>query len=58
MWTGEQEDWQHHVHGTWALTVEVFPLAASFRQHLRALSLFWRFNPRDPRPWVDNDVPG
>lgn len=56
--TGEQEDHQHHVHGTWAVCVEVFPLLASFRQHLCAPSVFWRFNPRDPEPWVDNDVPG
>lgn len=56
--TGEQEDHQHHVHGTWAVCVETFPLLASFRQHLRAPSVFWRFNPRDPAPWIANDVPG
>jgi hypothetical protein len=38
--------------------VETFPWTASFRQHLRAPSLFWRMNPRDPRPWIDNDLPG
>lgn len=56
--TGEQEDHQHHVHRTWAITAEIFPLGATYRQHLRAPSTFWRFNPRDPQPWVDNDVPG
>lgn len=56
--TGEQEDHQHHRHRCWAACVECFPITASFRQHLRAPSLFWRFNPHDPRPWIDNDVPG
>lgn len=56
--TGEQEDHQHHAYGTWAVCVEVFPVLASFRQHLCAPSVFWRFNPRDPTPWIDNDVPG
>jgi predicted deacylase len=56
--TGELEDFHHHHHGTWAVCVETFPALASYRQHLRAPSLFWRMNPRDPAPWVDNDVPG
>nr|WP_255216620.1 M14 family metallopeptidase [Pseudenhygromyxa sp. WMMC2535] len=56
--TGEQEDHQHHTRGCWSVCVESFPLLASFRQHLRAPALFWRFNPHDPRPWVDNDLPG
>jgi hypothetical protein len=56
--TGEMEDFQHHQQGTWALCLETFPWWASLRQHLRAPSLFWRMNPRDPEPWVDNDVPG
>lgn len=56
--TGEQEDHQHHAHGTWAACIEVFPLLASYRQHLRAPSVFWRFNPHDPDPWIANDVPG
>lgn len=55
--TGELEDHQHHQHRTWATCVEVYPIRESWRQHLRAPSLFWRFNPRDPRPFVDNDVP-
>jgi hypothetical protein len=56
--TGEMEDFQDHVHRSWAVCVETFPVGRSLRQHLRAPSLFWRFNPRDPGPWVDNDVPG
>jgi hypothetical protein len=56
--TGELEDFLHHRHGGWAVCVETFPWTASFRQHLRAPSLFWRMNPRDPRPWIDNDLPG
>jgi hypothetical protein len=56
--TGEMEDFQHHHHRVWAVCLETFPLLASIRQHLRAPSLFWRMNPRDPSPWVDNDVPG
>ncbi len=58
VFTGEQEDHQHHVHRTWAVCVESFPVLTSFRQHLRAPSTFWRFNPRDPQTWVENDVPG
>lgn len=56
--TGEQEDHQHHAHDTWAVCIEVFPLLASYRQHWRPPCTFWRFNPRDPRPWIDNDLPG
>ncbi len=56
--TGEMEDYQHHHHGTWAVCLETFPWWASFRQHLRAPTLFWRFNPHDPAPWLNNDVPG
>ncbi len=58
VFTGEQEDHQHHVHGTWAACIESFPVTASFGQHRKAPSTFWRFNPRDPAPWVANDVPG
>lgn len=58
VFTGEQEDYQHHVLCTWAVCVEVFPIPASFRQHLWSPSLFWRFNPRDPAPYVASDVPG
>lgn len=56
--TGEQEDHQHHAHGTWAVCLETFPLRATYAQHLRAPSVFWRFNPHDPAPWIANDVPG
>ncbi len=58
VFTGEQEDHQHHVHDTWAVCVEHFPIMASMRQHLRAPRTFWRFNPHDPGPWIDNDLPG
>ncbi|MFO7562405.1 MAG: M14 family metallopeptidase [Enhygromyxa sp.] len=56
--TGEQEDHQHHARRCWAVCIESFSLRASVAQHLRAPSLFWRFNPRDPTPWIENDVPG
>jgi len=56
--TGEQEDHQHHVFGTWAVCLETFSLRASYTQHLRRPSVFWRFNPRDPAAWIANDVPG
>ncbi|MEZ4381517.1 MAG: M14 family metallopeptidase [Nannocystaceae bacterium] len=58
VFTGEQEDHQHHNLDCWAACVEVFPLLATYRQHLRAPSLFWRFNPRAPDDWADNDIPG
>jgi len=58
VFTGEQEDHQHHALDGWALCVETFTVIASYRQHLRAPSLFWRFNPRDPAPWIANDVAG
>lgn len=57
-WTGEQEDHLHHGLDCWAICVETFPALASLRQHLRAPSRFWRFNPHDPAPWIDNDVAG
>ncbi len=55
--TGEQEDHQHHVHDCWAICVEVFPVWHSVKQHPIAPTTFWRFNPRDPTPWIENDVP-
>jgi hypothetical protein len=58
VFTGELEDHQHHVHDAWAVCVESFPLLSSLRQHLRAPSVFWRFNPRAPQRWIDNEVPG
>lgn len=56
--TGEQEDHQHHAHGTWAACIESFSVWATFRQHLSAPTTFWRFNPHEPKPWIENDVPG
>jgi len=58
VFTGELEDHQHHGLGCWALCVEIMTLGFSYRQHLRAPSLFWRFNPHDPAPWIENDLPG
>jgi murein tripeptide amidase MpaA len=58
VFTGELEDHQHHAHGTWAVCVEAFPLARSFAQHLRTPSIFWRMNPRDPSPVVDDVLGG
>lgn len=57
LFTGELEDWLHHETGTWAVTLECFTVAQTLAQHLRAPSLFARFNPADPRPVVDNDAP-
>lgn len=58
VFTGEQEDYQHHVLQCWAICLECFPIPASWQQHWTAPSVFWRFNPRAPGKWVDNDVPG
>ncbi|TPV93954.1 MAG: hypothetical protein B7733_17740 [Myxococcales bacterium FL481] len=58
LFTGEQEDHQHHARRTWAACIETFTVVASLRQHLRAPSLFWRFNPRQPERWIANDLPG
>jgi len=57
IFTGELEDHQHHALGCWAVCVELMTIGFSLRQHLRAPSLFWRFNPHDSRPWIDNDLP-
>ncbi|MCB9671701.1 MAG: hypothetical protein H6736_09415 [Alphaproteobacteria bacterium] len=58
VFTGELEDWQHHVLGCWATCIEVFSVVESARQHLRAPSSFWRFNPRDPDTIVARDAAG
>jgi len=58
VFTGELEDHQHHAHGTWAVCVEAFPVARSIAQHLRAPSIFWRMNPRDPAPIVEDVLGG
>lgn len=57
IFTGELEDWLHHETGTWAVTLECFTIPQTLGQHLRAPSLFARFNPADPGPVVDNDLP-
>lgn len=57
--TGEQEDHQHHTRRCWAICVECFSLPASLAQsRFGRAPLFWRFNPREPARWVQNDVPG
>jgi predicted deacylase len=58
VFTGELEDHAHHAHGAWACCVEHFPVLHSVRQHVRAPSPFWRFNPRRPEVYVENDLPG
>ena len=58
VFTGEQEDFQHHIGGTWAFCVETFTLLASLRQRRQHDALFWRFNPIDPEPWVESDARG
>jgi len=58
VFTGELEDHQHHAHRTWAVCVEAFPVARSFAQHLVAPSIFWRMNPRDPTPVVEDVLGG
>ncbi len=57
VFTGEQEDHQHHNRDCWSICVETFPLLTSLRHNWSAPTV-WRFNPRRPAPWVDNDVPG
>ena len=58
VFTGELEDWQHHVMQCWAVCVECFSLPESFRQGLRSPDPFWRFNPRDPEPIAERDAAG
>ncbi len=55
---GEQEDFQHYVHDTWAICVEHYPIWVNPWRMLPGRPLFWRFNPERPGEWVDNDVPG
>jgi hypothetical protein len=57
LFAGEQEDHQHHVHGTWSIAVEHYPLWVDVRRFLQP-DVFRRSNPPAPRAWVDNDVPG
>jgi len=57
VFTGEQEDYQHHFRNTWAVCIEVFSIWDNLVQHLFAPSLFWKFNPADPHKWIENDVP-
>lgn len=56
VFTGELEDWLHHVQGCWAVCIECFSVRESLRQGLRSPSPFWRFNPRDPSVVVRRDA--
>lgn len=56
--TGELEDFQHHVHGLWAACAETFSIAGSLKQRVFRRGPFWAYNPRQPERWVANDVPG
>ncbi len=58
VFTGELEDWQHHVTSTWATCVECFSVAESVSQHVIAPSVFWRFNPREPSTVIQRDAAG
>jgi predicted deacylase len=58
VFTGELEDWQHHVVSCWAVCIELFPVLASLAQHLRAPDSFWRFNPREPGRTEARDAAG
>ena len=57
VFAGELEDWAHHEAGCWSTCIELFPLADSLRQGLRAKSVFNRFNPVIPKNIVQLDVP-
>lgn len=56
VFTGELEDWQHHVLGCWSVCVESFSLRESLAQHLRAPSGFSRFNPASPEAIAARDA--
>lgn len=58
VFTGELEDWLHHVVGSWAVCVECFRVDESLRQHWRAPNAFWRFNPHAPDAIVPRDAAG
>ena len=50
VFTGELEDWQHHVKRCWGVCVECFSWPETLAQHWSAPTPFWRFNPPRPRP--------
>lgn len=56
-YTGEMDDHLHHVHHTWTVTLETFPVVQVVRQALVATNLFWRMNPVDLQTYVANDLP-
>lgn len=55
--TGELEDCQHHVFGTWASCLELFAWHESWRQRRPQPTLFWRFNPHDPDAHAKRELP-
>ncbi|MEQ1501336.1 MAG: M14 family metallopeptidase [Myxococcota bacterium] len=55
VFTGELEDWQHHVMQCWAVCVECFGWWEAWAQR-RETDPFWRFNPRDPAPIAARDA--
>jgi len=57
VFTGELEDHAHHHHRAWACCVEHYPLHHDVAARLTAPGLFWRFNPRRPATYLDNDGP-
>lgn len=49
LWTGELEDAQHHLLGSWACCVELMTIREMLAQRARGEALFWTFNPKDPQ---------
>ena len=58
VFTGEQEDYQHHIMRCWSVCLETFPVSHSLRQSSPSRSIFWRFNPTEPQKWIHQDVAG
>lgn len=56
-WTGELEDMQHHLLGTWAVCVELMTIKEMLAQRAETDRLFWRFNPRDPELHAQRELP-
>lgn len=56
-WTGELEDMQHHLFGTWACCVELMTIKEMLAQRAQADRIFWRFNPKDPERHAQREMP-
>lgn len=56
-WTGELEDMQHHLLGTWACCVELMTIKEMLAQRAEADRLFWRFNPKHPELHAKRELP-